>query len=163
GAGVVLTTAEHVGVVPDEADAVLLDQAETLATLEQFGDQRLEASELAGTVSLDNPAYVIYTSGSTGLPKGVMVTQRGPSALAEQERTRFGVESTSRTLHFSSPSFDASILELLMAVGAGATMVIAPPSIIGGTELTSLIADQHVTHAFITPAALATVDPSELN
>ncbi len=50
-----------------------------------------------------------------------------------------------------------------MAVGAGATMVIAPPSIIGGTELTSLIADQHVTHAFITPAALATVDPSGLN
>ena len=51
GAGVVLTTAEHVGVVPDEADAVLLDQAETLATLAQFGDQRLEASELSGTVS----------------------------------------------------------------------------------------------------------------
>jgi len=163
GAGVVLTTAEHVGVVPDEADAVLLDQAKTLSTLEQIGDQRIDASELLAAVSLDNPAYVIYTSGSTGVPKGVMVAHRGLSALAEQERSRFRVESTSRTLHFSSPSFDASILELLMAVGAGATMVIAPPSIIGGTELTSLIADQHVTHAFITPAALATVDPSGLN
>ncbi|MCL2534854.1 MAG: amino acid adenylation domain-containing protein, partial [Nocardiaceae bacterium] len=43
------------------------------------------------------------------------------------------------------------------------TMVIAPTSIYGGQELTDLLASQRVTHAFVTPAALASVDPAGLD
>ncbi|HEY9313897.1 amino acid adenylation domain-containing protein, partial [Williamsia sp.] len=111
--------------------------------------------------SPDNIAYVIYTSGSTGTPKGVAVTHRGLAPLASEHSARYGVDSTSRTLHFASPSFDASILELLLAVPAGASMVIAP-KIYGGVELENLLRIQRVTHAFITPAALATVPDSDL-
>lgn len=78
--------------------------------------------------------------------------------LVTDERELLGVTSRSRTLHFASPSFDASVFEMLMALGAGATMVIAPPTIYGGSELAELLATEHVTHAFSTPAALASVD-----
>ncbi|WP_431937772.1 amino acid adenylation domain-containing protein [Nocardia grenadensis] len=110
-----------------------------------------------------HPAYLIYTSGSTGTPKGVTVTHAGLSALAAEQRERYTVTGDSRTLHLASPSFDASVWELLLAVGAGGTMVIAETGTYGGAELADLIRRERVTHAVATPAALASVDPAGLD
>ncbi|MGW6333102.1 amino acid adenylation domain-containing protein [Nocardia rhamnosiphila] len=110
-----------------------------------------------------HPAYLIYTSGSTGTPKGVTVTHAGLAALAAEQRERYTVTGGSRTLHLASPSFDASVWELLLAVGSGATMVIAEPGTYGGAELADLVRRHQVTHAVATPAALASVDPAGLD
>ncbi|MEV3965077.1 amino acid adenylation domain-containing protein [Nocardia sp. NPDC050193] len=110
-----------------------------------------------------HPAYLIYTSGSTGTPKGVTVTHTGLAALAAEQRERYTVTGDSRTLHLASPSFDASVWELLLAVGSGATMVIAEPGTYGGVELADLVRRRRVTHAVATPAALASVDPAGLD
>ncbi|MFI5717273.1 amino acid adenylation domain-containing protein [Nocardia sp. NPDC051750] len=110
-----------------------------------------------------HPAYLIYTSGSTGTPKAVVVTHAGLASFAAEQCYLFGVTPTSRTLHFSSPSFDASVLELLLGFACGATVVIAPPDIYGGSELATFLQVERVTHAFVTPAALATVDPAGLD
>ncbi len=48
-----------------------------------------------------------------------------------------------------------SVLELLLAVGVGATLVIAPPTVYGGEELRRLLASEQVTHCIMTPTALA--------
>ncbi|WP_206511643.1 AMP-binding protein, partial [Rhodococcus sp. KRD197] len=113
--------------------------------------------------SLDDAAYLIYTSGSTGVPKGVVVTHRGLANFAEEERDRFGVTTDARVLAFASTSFDASVLEMVLAFCGGARLVIAPTDVYGGAELAHLLGEQSVTHAFITPAALASVDPSGLD
>ncbi|MBC7303916.1 MAG: amino acid adenylation domain-containing protein [Nocardia sp.] len=131
-----------------------------------FGDISAEAITSADRlrpVRAEDLAYLIYTSGSTGLPKGVAVTQAGLAGFCEEQRRHYGVESSSRTLHFASPSFDASLLELLLAVGAGATMVIVDPSVYGGADLAGLLRRERVSHAFITPAALASIDPVGLD
>ncbi|WP_157106363.1 AMP-binding protein, partial [Nocardia sienata] len=114
-------------------------------------------------LSLDNIAYLIYTSGSTGIPKGVAVTHRGVADFATELHDRCTVTPDSRVLHFSSPSFDASVLEYLMAFGAGAELVIAAPAIRGGSELAELLRTEHVTHGFVTPTVLATLDPTGLD
>ncbi|GGG10391.1 hypothetical protein GCM10007304_25670 [Rhodococcoides trifolii] len=153
GAAFGLTTTAHADTLPTDIDWFALDDT-------VVGDdltQRSTAS-LPSRTSVDNPAYVIYTSGSTGVPKGVVVTHSGLSNFADEERERFSVTPDSRTLHFASPSFDASVLELLLAIRAGATLVIAPSDVYGGRELAELIERAGVTHAFVTPAALATVD-----
>ncbi|MDS1115206.1 amino acid adenylation domain-containing protein [Gordonia westfalica] len=106
---------------------------------------------------VDDPAYVIYTSGSTGAPKGVVVGHRGLASFADEQIRRYGVGFGSRTIHFASPSFDAAVLETLLALASGATMVIVPPHIYGGAELAALLRGQRITHAFLTPAALATL------
>ena len=73
--------------------------------------------------------------GIHGRPKGVVVTHAGLAELRRGAVCPVRVAPDSRTLHFASPSFDASMLELLMAVGAAATMVIAPTAVYGGDEL----------------------------
>ncbi|MBQ1118569.1 AMP-binding protein, partial [Streptomyces sp. C3-3] len=82
-------------------------------------DSAFSDTDRIAPLRVDHPAYVIYTSGSTGRPKGVVVSHRGLAAFATSCVERFAVDSTSRVLQFSSPSFDASVLELCMAVGAG--------------------------------------------
>ncbi|MEW2493516.1 amino acid adenylation domain-containing protein [Streptomyces nodosus] len=105
----------------------------------------------------DHPAYVIYTSGSTGRPKGVVVSHRGLAAFATSCVERFTVEADSRVLLFSSPSFDASVLELCMGVAAGAALVVPPPGPLVGEALVEVLRDHRITHALIPPAALASV------
>jgi non-ribosomal peptide synthetase component F len=104
-----------------------------------------------------HPAYVIYTSGSTGRPKGVVVTSAGLAIFVTAEAEHFRVSSGDRVLQFSSPSFDASVLELCMSLPAGAALVIPPPGPLLGEQLVEVLARHRVTHALIPPAALATV------
>ncbi|WP_433606607.1 non-ribosomal peptide synthase/polyketide synthase [Prescottella agglutinans] len=158
-----VTLGEHAAGLPAALPWLVLDDESTVADIASASAAPVADTDRVRPLRVADPAYVIYTSGSTGVPKGVVVTHTGLAAFAAEQVERYGVESGSRTLHFASPSFDASILELLMAFGAGATMVVAPTSIYGGAELAALLRSQRVTHAFVTPAALASVDPSGLD
>ncbi|MFE7722814.1 AMP-binding protein, partial [Nocardia rhizosphaerihabitans] len=149
--------------LPGTVDWLCLDDpAVRRAAEEQPGDPVTFADRVR-PLRLTHPAYITYTSGSTGLPKGVVVTHAGLAGFCAEQRALYGIEHTSRTLHFASPSFDGAVLELLMAVGAAATMVIAPAGIFGGPELAEVLRRESVTHMFITAAALASVDPAGLD
>ncbi|MBT1192830.1 non-ribosomal peptide synthetase [Rhodococcoides kroppenstedtii] len=105
----------------------------------------------------DHLAYVVYTSGSTGTPKGVGVTHRGLAAMATAAIAAHGLRPGRRVMHFVSPGFDASVLELVLAFGSGGTLVVVPPGVHGGTELADVLRSGHVDAGFVTPSALATV------
>ncbi|HEX6862674.1 MAG TPA: amino acid adenylation domain-containing protein, partial [Thermoanaerobaculia bacterium] len=74
-------------------------------------------------VDPDHAAYVIYTSGSTGTPNGVVVPHRGAVSLLRRAREHYGVTPESRVLQVASPGFDASILEIFLALGSGGALV----------------------------------------
>ncbi|MFD4431242.1 amino acid adenylation domain-containing protein [Nocardia sp. NPDC058497] len=158
-----LTVAAVADRLPAQVDWLALDDDAIVPRLDEVAGDPVTNADRLRQIRAEDLAYVIYTSGSTGLPKGVAVTQAGLAGFCEEQRLHYGVESTSRTLHFASPSFDASLLELLLAVGAGATMVIADPSVYGGDDLAALLRRERVSHAFITPAALASIDPAGLD
>ena len=149
--------------LPAQVEWLVLDDVETEQLIDASSADPVTDADRLRPLRAAHPAYVIYTSGSTGLPKGVVVTHAGLASFCEEQRERYRVTSSSRTLHFASPSFDASILELLLALGGGATMVVAAPTVYGGAELAALLARERVTHAFITPSALASVDPKGLD
>ncbi|KIA66200.1 peptide synthetase [Nocardia vulneris] len=158
-----LTTRAAAAQLPGQVEWLAIDDESCLRSLERYSTEPITNADRLGRLHAEHPAYVIYTSGSTGRPKGVVVTQAGLSSFCDEQRERYQVVSASRTLHFASPSFDASVLELLLAVGGAATMVIAAPTVFGGEELVSLLRRTGVTHAFITPAALASVEPAGLD
>ncbi len=145
-------------VLPDGVDVLVLDEQD--AALAAMPAHAPADADRTAPLLPAHPAYVIYTSGSTGRPKGVVVTHRGLADFAAAEADRYEVRPGDRVLQFSSPSFDASVLELCMALPSGAALVVPPPGPLLGEQLAEVIATRRVTHALIPPAALATV-PAE--
>ncbi|WP_159066409.1 non-ribosomal peptide synthetase, partial [Streptomyces hygroscopicus] len=110
-----------------------------------------------------NPAYVIYTSGSTGTPKGVTVSHTGTTHMVATQINTLTLSENNRVLQFASPSFDAAFSELWMALGSGATLVMADPQrLLPGAGLAETIAQYGVTHATLTPSTLAAVPHEHL-
>ncbi len=167
---VVLTHAEYVGRLRCDAEMVVLDDPgwqvqltpteATAADGAPIDDAPVDDAHRAAPLLLSHPAYVIYTSGSTGRPKAVVVTHAGLASFAAALTEHFGVQPGDRVLHFSSPSFDASVLELCLALPAGAALVVPPPGRLLAEQLADVLAGQRVSHALIPPAALATLPPS---
>jgi amino acid adenylation domain-containing protein len=150
----VVTTADLTGTLPGDVQVLVLDQSVV--------DGSTEVDRLA-PVAPANAAYVIYTSGSTGIPKGVVVSHAGLAGFSAAEAEHYQVGPGDRVLQFSSPSFDASVLELCMSLPVGAALVVPPPGPLLGEALADVVVSRGITHALIPPVALTTVpEGSEL-
>ncbi|NKY51795.1 amino acid adenylation domain-containing protein [Nocardia vermiculata] len=159
--GLTVTTARPA--LPDTTGWLVIDTPDTTARLAGYRPDRIDDTDRRHPLHAGHTAYIVFTSGSTGTPKGVAVTHTGIADLTTTQAGDYHLEPSSRVLHFASPSFDASLLEILYAAAGAATLVVAPTGTYGGDELADLLHTQHITHAFVTPAALASVDPTGLD
>ncbi|MEH2136767.1 non-ribosomal peptide synthase/polyketide synthase [Nostoc sp.] len=159
----------------DAQVSVLLTQQHLVDRLPQYQAKLVCLDEVWSEIlqnKQDNPtkmvtaahlANVIYTSGSTGKPKGVMVEHRGLYNQAQAQIQPFGLNADSRVLQFASLNFDASIWEILMAFGAGATLYLGTKdSLLPGTPLIQKLGDDGITHITLPPSALAVLPIEEL-
>jgi amino acid adenylation domain-containing protein/non-ribosomal peptide synthase protein (TIGR01720 family) len=155
----VLTVAAIAPVLPEIADIALLvlDDPVTESVVDDMPAHSPTDAERQHPLRYEHPAYVIYTSGSTGRPKGVVVTHTGLASFSAAEVDRYAVRAGDRVLQFSSPSFDASVLELCMSLPVGAALVVPPPGPLLAEPLAQTLARHGVTHALIPPTALATL------
>ncbi|TBU96223.1 non-ribosomal peptide synthetase [Phytopseudomonas dryadis] len=98
-------------------------------------------------------AYLLYTSGSTGNPKGVQVGHPALlNLMASLERT-LAIDSGSRLLAVTTPSFDISLLELFLPLCAGGQVVVADhASTRDGARLLQWIDTHHINLLQATPA-----------
>ena len=164
----VLDTVDAVCVLTCGADTVAGAGARPVLRIDgldvsgRCADPITDADRLAA-LGVDNTAYVMFTSGSTGAPKGVAVSHAGLLGLAAAQREVFGLGADTRVLMVASPTFDASVGELLLAVGSGAALVVAPPEAYAGEALTALLQDQRVSAAVLTPAVLSSLDRARLD
>ncbi|MBC6450153.1 non-ribosomal peptide synthetase [Actinokineospora xionganensis] len=144
---------------PADRIAYMLEDSGTALVI----DSPIDAAELPPTapqtlVLPDNLAYVIYTSGSTGRPKGVGVPHRGALNLRHAQREHLDVRPGDAVLQFASPSFDASVWELLMALTNGAALVLPPADADPGDLRTQAGV---VTHMTLPPSILDKLEPAD--
>lgn len=149
--------------LPTSVDWIVLDDTTVGTELNALAGDPVGDAQRPRPLRVTDTAYVVFTSGSTGVPKGVAVTHTGIADFVAAQRADRELAPTSRVLHFASPSFDASLLEILLALAHASTLVVAPGGIYGGVELAGFLRAQRITHAFVTPAALASVDPAGLD
>ncbi|MGQ4615732.1 amino acid adenylation domain-containing protein [Nocardia sp. R7R-8] len=149
--------------LPGTVDWLLLDDLDTRRRVEKVSAAPVTDEERGSRVHIDQAAYLIYTSGSTGKPKAVLLSHRGFANLVTALTESLELDPTAVVLHVASPSFDASIFELLSAHGAGGRLVIAPPEVCAGADLDRLLRAERVTHASVTPSVLSTLNPSGLD
>ena len=135
--------------VPSSVDAIF--------TSERFADGEPD-DDLPTIAGAEDLAYVLYTSGSTGVPKGVMAHHRGVCHLIEAIHHDYEVHAEDRVLLFSSLSFDASVVEILMPLSRGATLVIGDDQhLLVGECMARTLADRQITILTVPPSVLATV------
>jgi amino acid adenylation domain-containing protein len=98
-----------------------------------------------------------------GSLKGVLIEHRGLSNLAAAQIEAFNLQPSNRILQFASLSFDASIFEIVMALGTGATLYLAKKeSLLPGQALIQILRDKAITHVTLPPAVLAVLPTVEL-
>ncbi|MFE0174969.1 amino acid adenylation domain-containing protein [Streptomyces sp. NPDC059002] len=139
-------------------ERIVLDDPGTAAELDAAAD----SGDAHPPCPPAHMAYVIYTSGTTGRPKGVVVTHAGLASLAAAKTERMAVGPDSRVLQFASPSFDASVTELVAAFTVGATLVVPPAGPLVGEELERVLVGERVSHAVLPPVAVASLDEPRL-
>ncbi|MBV9141206.1 MAG: amino acid adenylation domain-containing protein, partial [Pseudonocardiales bacterium] len=159
-----LTTEHTTACISTDAAAprLVTDTPDILAVLSDYPNTDPTDTDRATPLLHQHPAYVIYTSGSTGQPKGVLISHTGISSLAATQIERLNLNAHSRVLQFASSSFDAFIMEMLMAFTPGAALVIPPTGPLADTTLIDVLVTQGITHALIPPAALTYASPADL-
>ncbi len=127
---------------PEERISYMMDECETKFMLSHkslkdkikpgtqiiwLDDEQTYTGNVADPESLNQPedmAYMIYTSGSTGKPKGVLIPHRAVNNFSMGITD--GIELSGKTLlSYATFSFDMFVLESLLAMSKGVTVVIA--------------------------------------
>ena len=92
-------------------------------------DQQLwqsDGEDFSLFVPEDSLAYVMYTSGSTGKPKGVQIEHRSLTTYCLADVDVYQLNSSDRTLQFSTLNFDIAIEEIFPPLLVGSTVVVRP-------------------------------------
>jgi len=111
------------------------------------------------SVQGDDLAYVIYTSGSTGHPKGTAVRHRSLWHFALAVSQRVDITQPVRVLQVASLSFDASLLEILLAwMHGGSLRLIASDTLSNLPRLSQVMAEQCVDAVWLPPSLAMLMD-----
>ena len=142
---VMVTLSRHLEALPQSnAKVIALDD-------ESVGLESEPVMALPAIHSNDR-AYVIFTSGSTGRPKGVEVCHGNAVNLLTDTAQRLEMKPEDRLLAVTTLSFDIAVLEMLLPLVSGGTVLIAHrDDVADGAQLKELIQATRATVLQATP------------
>ncbi|KAJ5301395.1 nonribosomal peptide synthase [Penicillium antarcticum] len=151
---VICSSKTHARCVEIAEHAVLLKQdALSIQKQRNFWHQPL--------VAANDVMYVAFTSGSTGTPKGAIIEHGMAHSMLKAYQSLWSMKSTTRSLWFSSPAFDATILEVPLMLAAGGCLCI-PSDEQRVNDLEGVMAAMRVNWTVLTPSVARNLSPLEL-
>jgi len=99
--------------------------AERIWYLDEDTSYHEDKRDLEPVSGMNNLAYIIYTSGSTGRPKGIMIEHRGLAHFFDGFAAQLPLHPGQRILGLATVSFDIFIVETLLPLSLGMTIVLA--------------------------------------
>lgn len=122
-------------------------------TLDPSQDSELHSPYTPAELDSEDICYVIYTSGSTGQPKGTRI--RHKNVIRTVRDTNYvQMEAGDRVIQISNYVFDASVMNIFLALLNEACLVVIPRSLsIEIASLAQFIRERNIT-VFTIPTAL---------
>ena len=147
--------AVHVQVTQNAFRAHLSEHSSKMVCLD--GDApRLAEMELTNPAlpySSDGIAYTMYTSGSTGKPKGVEITHLAVVNFLTSMAAKPGMTHRDRILAVATPTFDISVLELMLPLTVGACVEVASRELVSdAVNLAKRLSESGATMMQATPS-----------
>ncbi|WP_217556694.1 non-ribosomal peptide synthetase [Paenibacillus sp. GbtcB18] len=109
-------------------EGALTEGLQTAGAVISLDDEGVYSGETGNLEPASEPhhlAYVIYTSGSTGNPKGVMLQHRSVSNFFTGMREKIEFVPGRKILALTTVSFDIFVLETLLPLTCGMSVVLA--------------------------------------
>ena len=153
---------------PEARRRYMLDNSDARLLLTE-GDIEAAISngDTTDPVFVNTPAhacYIIYTSGSTGKPKGVVVEHRGVVNTVAEYIKAFRITPSENCLQFASLSFDASALEIFMALFSGAALFPVSADTIGDPDrFSAFLHDKKIDALYLPPSYTRNLDKTALS
>ncbi|REK76011.1 non-ribosomal peptide synthetase [Paenibacillus paeoniae] len=127
--------------------------AERIWYLDEESNYVEDDRDLEPVSETSNLAYVIYTSGSTGRPKGIMIEHRGLVRFFAGFAAQLPLKPGQRILGLATVSFDIFIVETLLPLSLGMTIVLASEEEKNDpSRLSDLLTEEQVDVLQLTPS-----------
>ena len=152
-----VTTSTLLDRLPDVAETKVLLDVDWPAIAER------DATDPVSGATPDSLIYVMYTSGSTGKPKAAQMHHRGIVNVSEVGAPSICRQPGNRVLQLHSSSFDASVMEIVLSLTRGKTLVLAPRAeVLPGPGLVTLLREQRIETLVIPASSLASLPVESL-
>ncbi len=129
--------------------------ADSLVMLDTIDFDKISTDSLNIPVSKEDLIYTIFTSGSTGKPKGIDIKHAGVINIIQSTIEDFNFTVDEKVLFHTATVFDASIMDYLWPLVAGASIVVMPDNMKNNlSNYEKLINEHQITHIQSVPLLL---------
>lgn len=107
----------------------------------------------------EDTAYIIYTSGTTGRPTGVPISHHSLALFADSQANAYHMLPDKRVLQYASIGFDASVMEIFLALTTESSLVIPTEEERKDSKLLLDLMEREKVYFAIIPPALLSILP----